>query len=77
MRKFLMIVGWLLAVVGCLLVLLGIECLPPGGLMFALPYFFFIPGFALLVSGGIVLLLTRIMTRSSQGAKMQDEGANV
>jgi hypothetical protein len=72
-----MTVGWLLVAVGCLLVLLGIACLPPGGLMFALPYFFFIPGFALLVSGGIVLLLARLMIRPSPGAKKQDEGANV
>jgi hypothetical protein len=69
-RKFLMIVGWLVVAVGCLLVLLGLACLPPGGLMFALPYFFFIPGFVLLLIESIALLLARIMTRPSpEGVK--------
>ena len=35
------VLGWLLALGAGLLVLLGVLSWPPGGLMFALPYFFF------------------------------------
>ncbi len=38
-----------------ILILLGITAWPPGGLMFALPYFFLIPGiFFALVGGGLL-----------------------
>jgi hypothetical protein len=44
---------------GVLLCLLGIASLPPGGLMFALPFVFLLPGVGLVVLGGIFLFLTR------------------
>jgi hypothetical protein len=37
--------------------------------MFALPFFFFIPGFILLVIGGILLFLARVKASSSPEAK--------
>lgn len=44
---------------GLALGLLGVLSLPDGGLMFALPYFFLIPGIALTAAGGFMLLLAR------------------
>jgi hypothetical protein len=37
------------------LMLLGILSWPPGGLMFALPFVFLIPGFLLGLLGGVLL----------------------
>jgi len=59
-RKFLRAFGWILLIIGILLCLAGIASLPSGGLLFAMAYFFFIPGFVLLFSGGILLFTTRI-----------------
>lgn len=69
MRRFLRVFGWLLLVLGLSLCLLGIASLPTGGLMFALPFFFFIPGFVLLVGGGILLFFTRLKVSSSPEVK--------
>ena len=46
-------------IIGLLLSLLGVLALPDGGLMFALPYFFLIPGIALTLIGGILGFLAR------------------
>ena len=51
--------GWLLLVVGGVLIALGIAAWPPGGLMFALPYVFFLSGAPLVVAGGLMVLLNR------------------
>lgn len=59
MRVACRVLGWILLVVAVLLILLGVLSLPPGGLMFALPFVFFIPGFAFAVLGGLLLLVTR------------------
>ena len=59
MRLAFRVLGWILLVTAALLILLGVLRLPPGGLMFALPFVFFIPGFALAVLGGLLLLVTR------------------
>ena len=64
MRKTFRVTGWIFLLVGLFLCSLGVLSLPDGGLMFALPYFFLIPGLALTVGGGLALLLTR----SKQGA---------
>lgn len=50
----------ILAIVGaCISAVLGLLSLPPDGLMFALPYFFFALAIALGVVGGVCLVLTR------------------
>ena len=53
MRRSARIVGWALLTIAAVLILLGIMSGPPGGLMFALPFVFFIPGlfFALIGAG--------------------------
>jgi vacuolar-type H+-ATPase subunit I/STV1 len=60
-KKAFRFVGWLFLLLGLLLCLLGVLCLPDGGLLFALPYFFLIPGIALTASGGLLALLTRVL----------------
>jgi hypothetical protein len=42
------------------LFLLGVWAWPPGGLMFALPYFFLLPAAGLLLLGLILLIVSRI-----------------
>jgi hypothetical protein len=56
--------GWPFLVLGLLLTLLGVLALPDGGLLFALPYFFLIPGIALTAAGGFMVLLARIFRRT-------------
>jgi hypothetical protein len=51
--------GWILLSIGSVLTLLGIAAWPPGGLMFALPYVFLIPGFLLAILGGLLVILGR------------------
>ncbi|MDP1890891.1 MAG: hypothetical protein Q8K55_08345 [Gemmatimonadaceae bacterium] len=51
--------GRILLVLAALLVVLGIVSWPPGGLMFALPYVFLMPGVVLAVVGGVLLWLGR------------------
>ena len=55
MRRLAHIVGIIALTLAAMLALLGILSWPPGGLMFALPYVFFIPGLVLGVAGGILL----------------------
>lgn len=59
MRKVFRILGWIFLSLGVVLVGVGLLCLPAGGLMFALPYVFFIPGVAGLALGALLTLLTR------------------
>jgi hypothetical protein len=59
-KKTLRFLGWLSLVMGMLLSLLGVLALPDGGLLFALPYFFLIPGIALTAIGCLVLFLLRL-----------------
>ncbi len=59
MKKVLRFLGWMFLILGLLLCLLGVLALPDGGLMFALPYFFLVPGIALTLIGGLLILLTR------------------
>lgn len=59
MRIVFRILGWFLFVLGVVLCLLGIASLPPGGLMFALPFVFFVPGVVLLAIGAVLLFFTR------------------
>ena len=51
MRKVARVLGGGLLVLSALLILAGIMTLPSGGLMFALPYVFFIPGVLLGLTG--------------------------
>lgn len=59
MRRAARIAGWILLALAGGLVLLGLFSLPAGGLMFALPFVFFIPGALLAVLGGILVRLGR------------------
>jgi hypothetical protein len=55
MRRVARVAGWMTLVPGLALVLLGILSWPPGGLMYALPFVFLIPGtFLALLGGGLV-----------------------
>jgi len=63
MRRAASILGWIALVLAAGLILLGIAAWPPGGLMFALPYFFLIPG---LILGLIAVLLLWIGRRPSK-----------
>jgi vacuolar-type H+-ATPase subunit I/STV1 len=54
------LLGWTSLVFGILLCLLGLASLPPGDLMFALPFFFLMPGIVLTMLGGLLLFFTRV-----------------
>jgi len=51
--------GWLCVMLAVLLVAAGLSALPSGGLMFALPYVFPLPGALLAVVGWLLLKLGR------------------
>jgi protein-S-isoprenylcysteine O-methyltransferase Ste14 len=55
MRRAATIIGWITLFVASVLILLGIASLPPGGLMFALPFVFLIPGIFLAFVGGLLV----------------------
>jgi asparagine N-glycosylation enzyme membrane subunit Stt3 len=59
MRRIVRIIGWVLLTIAAVLLFLGIISWPPGGLMFALPYFFLIPGFFFVLIGLGLLWLGR------------------
>ena len=52
-------IGWTLISAGAALCLAGILVLPSGGLMFALPYVFLMPGAVFLAVGALVLASAR------------------
>ncbi|MBU4524941.1 MAG: hypothetical protein KUA37_17765 [Desulfomicrobium sp.] len=62
MVTFLRAMGWFLLLAGGALCLMGLMTLPDGGLMFALPYVFLIPGLSMVFFG---FLLLRIRRRES------------
>lgn len=70
--------GWIFLLLGLLLDLLGALALPDGGLMFALPYFFGVPGIALTAIGGFMVLLARFFRKTrderSDAAKQLNSG---
>ena len=66
MRKLFRVIGWLSASIGGLLGLLGLLAFPDTGLMFALPYFFLLPGLVLAVSGVLLLRATRRVKDANQ-----------
>jgi hypothetical protein len=55
MRRIECVIGWIVLVLAAGLILLGIMSWPPGGLMFALPFVFLIPGFFFGLIGSILL----------------------
>jgi len=57
MRRAARIVGWSLVVLAGLLLVAGLLTWPPGGLMFALPFVFLMPGALLGIVGAILLWL--------------------
>jgi vacuolar-type H+-ATPase subunit I/STV1 len=66
-KKAFRFMGWMFLIMGLLLCLLGVLCLPDGGLLFALPYFFLIPGIALAAIGSLMVLLTRGLKKAGMG----------
>jgi len=52
-------IGWFFLAAGAALVVLGALSWPPGGLLFALPYFFLMPGVLLAIAEGLLVLLGR------------------
>ena len=59
MRSVAAVFGWVFVVLGGGLVLLVIASWPPGGLMFALPFVFLIPGAFLCLLGAVLVRLGR------------------
>ena len=59
MRRVIRTTGWLLTGAGAALCLVGLSTLPSGGLMFALPFVFLMPGALLVAIGGLLLFSTR------------------
>jgi hypothetical protein len=59
MRFVATVIGWIFLVIATALVFLGIASWPPGGLMFALPFVFLIPGILLTVIGVAFVWLGR------------------
>jgi len=59
MRLVATVIGWVFLVIATALVFLGIASWPPGGLMFALPFVFLIPGIMLAVLGAVLVRLGR------------------
>ncbi len=59
MRTFVRVLAGLSLGVGLLLSLAGLAALPAGGLLFALPFVFLIPGVALTIAGALGLFLSR------------------
>lgn len=57
------ILGWLLASTAAGLFLLGLVSWPPGGLMFALPYFFFLLGAVTALPAWLLIWLGRRLRR--------------
>lgn len=53
------IAAWIMLTVAAGFILLGALSWPPGGLMFALPYFFLFLGVLLGLSGGILLWIVK------------------
>jgi hypothetical protein len=54
MRKLARVVGGFCVVLAAVLVLIGLTTLPSGGLMFALPYVFFMPAVVFGVVGWLL-----------------------
>jgi len=59
MRIVAAVIGWILIVAASVLLVLGVSSWPPGGLMFALPFVFLIPGMFLALLGAALLWLGR------------------
>ncbi len=78
MRRLVRILGSGLTVMGGVLVLAGILTWPPGGLMFALPYMFLLPGALLVVIGALLVFAGRRQNtqppHGSQGASVRRDG---
>ena len=59
MKRVALVLGWVILAMAAGLIMLGILSLPPGELMFALPFVFLIPGFVLGIIGAVLLWLGR------------------
>ena len=65
------VVAWIILVMAAALILLGIMSWPPGGLMFALPYFFLLPGVLLGLIGGLLLWVVNKSSNPKDGRTIQ------
>jgi hypothetical protein len=59
MRRVVSVLGWIVMTLAALLILLGLLTWPLGGLMFALPFVFPIPGVVPALAGGLLLWVGR------------------
>ena len=66
MRLVAKVSGWVLLVIGGCLIALGVVSWPPGGLMFALPFVFLMPG---VLFAAIGVLLVWVGNRPSAARK--------
>ena len=70
MRRFGRITAILCLILACLLGFFGVMALPSGGLMFALPFIFFLPAVIFALIGLLLLVITR-KTHDTSGKKDQ------
>ncbi|MBM3908009.1 MAG: hypothetical protein FJ363_08010 [Gemmatimonadetes bacterium] len=75
MRTAMRIIGWIALALSAVLVALGILSWPPGGLMFALPFVFLIPGLALLALAVLLLWLSGRASAPSESSPSAGSGA--
>ena len=61
MRSIPRAIGIFFLILGCLSAILGVISWPPGGLMFALPYLFFVIAAVFGIVGVLLLLLLRLL----------------
>lgn len=73
MRRVSRVLGWIALGLASALILLGISTWPPGGLMFALPFVFLIPGVFLALVGGILLWAGKPRSSGSRQGRMRNE----
>lgn len=64
MTRVIRALGWIALGVAAILALLGLATWPPGGLMFALPFVFFLPAMILGLLGAVLLVFTSGATQS-------------
>lgn len=66
MTRVIRALGWIALGVAVILAVLGLASWPPGGLMFALPFVFFLPAVILGLLGAVLLVFTSGATRGTE-----------
>jgi hypothetical protein len=70
-RTILCGVGIFFLIIAVLLGILTIVVWPPGGLFFALPFFFLFPAIICGIAGGVLLLLTHLLDGGPAGREKE------